>query len=231
MRRKNGWGSAGRPARRFAQSLVPAWALALAAAGGLAVGCAKPTLLKVVSDPPGAEVEIGGVGMVGKTPLDYPISRREVQALNKSHGGERIALPVTLTMRSFLTERELVRMKVGSVYTHFVRLEPRNESVSITSEPEGVGVFELNVDEEAGSAVRMLFDSDPMGALEKHAKWITRHFIGSTPIRYQYDAEHPLDQNDVLLFQKAGYHSQLSYVKERESRIHVIMMPQVIEAR
>lgn len=122
-------------------------------------------------------------------------------------------------------------MPIGQSYTHFVRLEKRSEVVRITTEPEGVGVFELTVDVEAGPAVRMLFDSSPMKALKQHPKWITRHYIGNTPLEVAYDPANPLDHNDVLLFKKAGYHAELGYFKEREDRIHVVMMPQVTEAR
>lgn len=222
----------GFPARRLRSGLLGVGLLVVGLlVVGLAVGCAKPTLLKVVSDPAGASVEIAEGGAVGKTPMDYLLTQRDLQALERSHGGERVEVPVRLSMRSYLTDLEIVDVPVGGVYTHFVKLEPRSEFVAITSEPEGVGVFELIVDDQATDAVRSVFDSDPMTALESHAKWITRHFIGTTPIRYRVDSDHPLDQNDVLLFQKAGFRSELAYYKERETRVHMIMMPQAPEGR
>ncbi|MGH0034957.1 MAG: hypothetical protein ACQGVK_08005 [Myxococcota bacterium] len=196
----------------------------------LLVGCAKPTRLKVVSDPPGARVEIGGLGAIGKTPLRHTFTRRELANLDKTHG-KRVNLPISLSMPAYLTDRTRVRVELGDAYTHFVQLEPRAETVSITTDPEGVGVYELTVDAEAAPAVHMLFDANPMEALEKHGKWITRHYIGATPVQYEYDPRHPLDQNDVLLFQKAGFQTELGYFKEREERIHVVMMPHAIEER
>lgn len=186
---------------------------------GLAACASAPTSLMIDTDPQGADVECPQIGYLGTTPLEWKLTDKDLDKL--ASGGE-VVMNVNISKRGFVTVPVPLRFAMEATHSVKKILEPRLAEVAITSEPDGVGVFQLILDDKTGKNPA-LFKADPLGFARVHPDKVTQRFLGSTPTSYRYDPDHPLNNNEPLLFTKSGYKDQVALFKEREARLHRIM--------
>ena len=192
-------------------------------------GCLAPTILKIDTDPQGADVESAQLGYLGTTPIEKTFSGADMQKVGVAG---TVSVDLKLSKRNYVSiDLRQVSFAEGTIFPLKKTLEPRLELVEIETEPAGASVFQLILDKEAPPAVATLFTNDPLKASEDHPRWVTQRFIGPAPTTYKYDSEHPLEHNDPLLFLMAGYHPVVAYFKANQGKLRQVMRPLVIEAR
>jgi hypothetical protein len=188
-----------------------------------ALAACAPTILRIDTDPQGADVESSSLGYLGTTPIEKTFSDADI---DKVGVGGNVYVNLKITKRDYVSiDLRQVSFEESTTFHVKKTLEQRIEQIEVTSEPEGVTVFQLQLDKDSPPQVVSLFDKDPMKAIADFPRWVTQRFIGMTTTSIRYDSENALEHNDPLLFQKAGYHPAIVYFKATQPRLHQVMRP------
>jgi len=187
-------------------------------------GCASPSKLVLHTDPVGADVQEAKLGFLGQSPLTREFSTKELQ---------RLSVPMTLNLeiskKGYIPEKMTVSLPAdGGEYQVKRQLLERLSYIDITSEPDGVAVFlefiPTQTYQQADPSAR-----EKMRDAQKND--VVKRFLGNTPIRYQDDPEHPLEEGDYLIFKKAGYKDNEALFRLKEKRLHLVMDPLISKER
>jgi hypothetical protein len=214
----------------FARCLVAAIVPFLVACGG----ATKVTSIRIDSDPAGADVEEAVLGYIGTTPLPFKITSKDLKKLGANN---RVSVNLVISKKGYVSVKAPATWETGTHHVIKKTLQERLSQTEITSDPVGVGVFLLVLDDTASNAHKTAFKADPLtfyngapagpggipAALRGKPEMVTQRFLGSTPTSYIYDPENELQNNDPLLFQKEGYGDQIVLFKVSQRRIHRIM--------
>jgi len=182
-----------------------------------------PTSLRVDTDPPGADVESPEIGYLGTTPLVWKFTKADLKKVGRK-GSVNMALDIT--KRGYVTVKTLpLSFSLGTNHTVKKILGVRLSEVAITSDPDGVAVFQIKF---ATPAARTAFYATSAGQgqidwIKNNPTIVTQRFLGATPTSYQYDPDNQLEDNEPLLFTKTGFEDQILYFKVSQERIHGIM--------
>jgi hypothetical protein len=188
-----------------------------------ALSACAPTILRIDTDPQGADVESSALGYLGTTPFEKTFSDADIAKVGV---GGNVYVDLKISKRDYVTiDLRSVSFEESSTFHLKKTLESRIEQIEVTSEPDGVTVYQLIIEKDAPASAKTAFDKDPMAALAAHPRWVTQRFIGMTSTAIRYDAENPLEHNDPLLFEKAGYHPVIVYFKATQPRLHTVMRP------
>lgn len=136
-----------------------------------------------------------------------------------------------ISKKDFVAERALpVLLREGDEVQIKRELSARLAYIDITSDPEGVAVFHVFVDPKARD-YEAIKDLPPERVAEEHPESVIRRYLGNTPVRLQDDPEHPMNHDDVLVFESAGYLSVITHFKATERRQHMVMQPAKVMER
>ncbi len=203
------------------RKLLPALVLSL-----LALPACSHTILVVQTEPAGADVQDRRLGFLGQTPLRRELTSNELDRL-----GPGLALELDITKKDFVADRALpVMLNRGDEIQIKRELVPRLPYIEITSEPDGVAVFHLFVDPRARD-YDSIKDMSPDRVAQERPEAVVRRFLGNTPLRFEDDPEHPIEHNDILIYEKAGYRSVTARFKATERRLHEVMQPENVKER
>jgi hypothetical protein len=179
---------------------------------------AGKTVLVVNTDPSGADVHADGYGLLGQTPLNYVFKKQATKS----------PLRLKISKKGYVSISETVFLIKGKEFKLKKDLFERLSHFEISSDPDGAAVFVWVIDTDEYRDA----DADTKADLRtRFPNEIIRRFLGNTPIRYQDDPEKPLGQNDLLVFEKAGYKSDEALFKIKERRLHFVMKPLQVKER
>jgi hypothetical protein len=203
------------------RATLPLLTLALVAV----VGC-SPTVLIIHTDPPGADVQDRRLGLIGQTPLLHEFSSVELERL-----GDGLQLDLDISKRDCVPDRGVqVTLRRGEEFKIKRELAQRLKYIDITSEPDGVAIFHVFVDPKARDYLAIKNEA-PDRLAQSRPEAVIKRFLGNSPLRYQDDSEQPIEQDALILFEKAGYQNSVLRFKSTEKRLHVVMQPVRVQER
>ncbi len=195
--------------------------------------CTQSTILRIDSDPPGADINITNLGFMGATPQEKSFTNAEIKKLGGSAPGlfqwvarDPGSFGVTISKRGYLDTVQTINMEYGERMSIRLELVARLEATEITSDPAGASVFHMRLSPSAGAATRTSFASNALAALGTAAPGeIELIFLGITPHNLRYNPAQPIMTGDFILFQKERYKDAVSVYNATQARLHAVMQP------